>query len=47
MLTVQQVQQAQDRLVQQAAQATLAQQVQLAAQAQPELPVQDKLARLV
>jgi hypothetical protein len=40
-------QQAQGRLVQQAARATLAQQVQLAAQAQPELPVQDKQVQLV
>jgi hypothetical protein len=42
-----QVQQAQDRLVQQAARATQVQQVQLAAQVQPELPVQGKQVQLV
>jgi hypothetical protein len=42
-----QVQQAQDRLEQQAARVTQAQLVQPAAQAQPELPVQGKQVQLV
>jgi len=37
----------QDRLAQQAAREIQAQPVQLAAQAQPELPVQDKQVQLV